>query len=195
MKLSQRHFADSVEVELGNEEFGYTIKTSGTRKRFSVDYMHFDPDVIEETEQANTWWRNAGVAWVVIGAFLTVLRYVDGNDLRVSFWLYLGVICLAVYRLGRTTFTSHSIDGGGRILLIKDRRAPSIIDELTSRRRTRLAQVYGEIDFDEDPEREVAKFKWLQSQGALSSEEAAAKINAIRAAEDDATAEPNLGVN
>lgn len=195
MKLKQRHFADSVEVELGDEEFGYTIKTSGSKKRFSVDYMRFDPEVIEETEQANTWWRNAGVAWVVIGVFVTALRYADGNGVRLSFWLYLGVICLAIYRLGRTSFTSHAIEGGGRILLINDRRAPSILEELTARRRTRLAEVYGEIDFDEDPEREVAKFKWLESEGALSSEDVAAKIGAIRAAENDAPEEPSVGVN
>lgn len=195
MKLTQRHFADSVEVEFRDEEFDYTIKTSGSKKRFSVDYMRFDPEVIEETEQANTWWRNAGALWVAIGAILTALRYADGEGLKISFWLYLGVICLAIYLLGRATFTSHSIDGGGRILLIKDGRASSLIEELTARRRTRLAQVYGEIDFDEDPEREVAKFKWLESQGALSGEDAAAKIAAIRAAEDGATAEPDIGVN
>lgn len=195
MKLKQRHFADSVEFEFGDDEFDYTIKSSGSKKRFSVDYMRFDPEVIEEIEQANTWWRNAGVAWVVIGVFLTGLRYANGGELSLSFWLYLGIVCLAVYRLGRTSFLSHAIEGGGRILLIKDGRAPAILEELTERRRTRLAKVFGEVDPDEDPEVEVAKLKWLEGQGALSSEDVAAKISEIRAAENEGQEDPTQRVN
>jgi hypothetical protein len=174
---------------LRRAEFDYAIKSAGSKKRFSVDYMDLDPEVMEETEQSNTWWRNVGVAWLVIGGFLTAFRYGGDDGLRISFWLYLGVVCLAIYRFGRTTFTHHAIGRSGQILLIKDRKASSILDELTARRRRRLADVYGEIDFDEDPEREVAKFRFLESQGAFSSEEAAAKISAIRAAEADAPEE------
>jgi hypothetical protein len=195
VKLTQRHFGDSIEVEFRDEEFDYTIKTSGSKKRFSVDYTHFDPAVVEESEQANTWWRNVGAAWVIIGGVFTAIRYSEGQGLRVSFWLYLGIVCLAVYRFGRTAFTHHALDGGGRVILIKNRKATELLGELIARRKVRLAAVYGGIDFDEDPDREIAKFKWLESQGALSSEDAADRIHAIRTAAHDTSDESDLGVN
>lgn len=102
-------------------------------------------------------------------------------------------MCLGIYRLSRTTFTYHALTGGGRLVLIKDSKAPSILQQLTSRRNAILLNLYG--DFDADPENEIAKFKWLERQGVLSRRQADARIGEIQATLNKATDEPAPEVN
>ncbi|MCH9651913.1 MAG: hypothetical protein K0U98_27035 [Deltaproteobacteria bacterium] len=185
MKIFQRHFFETVELDLGETEFVYTLKSAGSKNKFSVDYIDFDPTVQSEMEESNPWWRNVGVAWIALGMISTGLRLAGEEGFRVSLWFYLGLACLAVYRFGRTSFTRHSIGNEGRIVLINNGKIESILRELTSRRRGRLREVFGEIDFEADPAREIARFEWLKKEGALTDTEAAEKILAVREANED----------
>lgn len=185
-----------MQIELGEEEFVYTIKSAGSKKTFSVDYMEFDPKPIEESEDGNVWWRNVGIAWIALGILITGLRYADGGDgLRMSFWFFLGVMFLGIYYAGKTAFTHYSIGRGGQILLIKNDKASSILREIEARRKVRLRETFGKVDPEADAEREIAKFKWLQREGAITSGEASARIQEILAARETESEEPALDVN
>jgi hypothetical protein len=180
MELSQRHLFNRTAFHFGEDEFRYTLKDGSGTRSFSVDYWNFNPD-FTDLEESNVWWRNAGLIWVAIGLVQVGARYAKDGALGGSLWLSLGVICLLVYRFARTRYTVHA----GRdftIVLIKDKQHAQILAELTKRRQGRLARALGEIDFEAEPEREIAKFAWLAEQGAITKEEAGERIARVRQA-------------
>ena len=106
MELSQRHLFNRTTFQFGEDEFRYTLKDGSGSRSFSVDYGNFNPD-FTDLEESNVWWRNAGLIWVAIGVGQVGLRYANEGTIGGSFWLSLGVICLLVYRFGRTRYTVH----------------------------------------------------------------------------------------
>jgi len=183
MKLTQKRFSNRTEFDLRENDFSYTIRDSSGSRSFTFDYADFNPNS-EHLEENNAWWRNAGLIWVVIGVLQLGAQYVQEGAFRGSIWLVLGIGCLVAYRVARTSYTIHSSDYGN-VLIIQDKQHQKIFDELTSRRRTRLASALGEINPNQPPESEIAKFEWLVEQGAISEQEAAQKIAIVRSGAEE----------
>ncbi len=119
--------------------------------------------------------------WVVIGIVQIAARYAQEGRLQGSFWLVLGIGCLVVFRVARTAFTVHPA-GDDQVATIRDKQHSTIVETLVTKRQERLARALGDVDMSQDPDREIAKFKWLAEQGAISEQEAAEKIGVVLAA-------------
>lgn len=174
MRITQRRFTNRTEFEFGDESLEYSVRDSNGRRAFTLDYLDFKRGS-GTLEERNAWWRNAGILWVAIGVVQMLVWYSQSGVLRSSFWFLLGVVCLGVYRLSSATYSVHDTPEG-RIFVLRDRKHDRILEELDARRRHRLKDLHGEVNLTNGPDHEVAKFKWLADQGAITKEERDQKI-------------------
>lgn len=131
--------------------------------------------------ERNEWIRNVGYLWLAIGILQVSFAVLSDRPLTgTGFWVLVGTACLLWYRFRQIQFTVLQSDQGA-ILVINDNQHDQILGELKSRRIRRLREAYGEVDFSNDVRHELEKFRWLERTGALSRDEAAAKIAEIEA--------------
>ena len=55
--------------------------------------------------------------------------------------------------------------------MVKNKQHDNLISEISSRRKGQLLSWYGELDYSNDPNAELEKFKWLMSEGAIGEVE------------------------
>ena len=169
MNLSQKNLSNRTDFTFGDDLLEYTIKDQNGRRTFSVEYGAIDTDS-GEMEERNAWYRNVGFFWILLGAFIIFSQYADSGEVRGSVWLTLGIICFALYGMLKTTYTTLDSDKG-RIFIIKDSSHDEIMEAIETRRKEQWLRWYGTIDFNNEPDKEIGKFKWLADRNAISEEE------------------------
>jgi hypothetical protein len=169
MEITQKKFSNTTTFDFRIDRLRYAIKDSSGRHAFDVDYADVTSD-ISELDERNAWFRNAGFFWIALGILQIILRYSETGQLLGSLWLWLGLGCLALYRIVRTSFSIVSI-GSGRISVIKDSQHDKIMAELMGRRKKYFLEAHGQVNLANDPERELAKFKWLRDEEIISDAE------------------------
>jgi hypothetical protein len=131
----------------------------------------------ERVEQ-NAWLRNAGILCLIIGVVNAGIFLLEADHLKTLVWLISGVICLAIHWTSKTEFTVLSCDAG-EILIIKDNKHDQILEEIRRRRKNLIMGLYENINFENNPEDEVAKFLWLKDQGYISEKKLRSIIEQI----------------
>jgi hypothetical protein len=179
MEIRQKRFGNHHTFEFGDTHLTFRYKDRSGEGEIEAAYSDL-PEKSSVVIQQNEWLRNAGLLWCGIGALQIGIAISRGATLAGSgFWALLGVLCLAVYRLRRVRFTVYRVPEGS-IFVIQGKGHDEILAELSKRRRTQLRDWYGEINLENDPDREIAKFKWLEKQQALTPAEASEKIAQIQ---------------
>ena len=87
-----------------------------------------------------------------------------------SMWLTLGLICLITYRFKTTHYTIVDAEKG-RIFIIQDAQHSKILDEISIRRNKQWKLWYGSVNYENDPQSELIKFKWLLDKNVISEDE------------------------
>lgn len=169
MTIVQKKASNRAEFQFGTENLRYSIKDPSGTHSYSIEYESI-PTVHSEMEERRVWFRNAGWLWVIIGIAQIVFRFTEDRQLGFPFWLLLGAGCLGYYYYSSTKFLVFSTDAG-RIFVIDDRDRERIIAEFTRRRIDQLKRRYARIIDPANPERESARFGWLEKQGVISTDE------------------------
>lgn len=156
--------------------FGYEDKTGSGDSDF---YYSDIPKKSSVRIEQNDWLKNVGFLWLILGAFQVGLSlYTDSFSIAKTFWAFLGTVCLAWFYLTKVKYTVFQTERGG-IFVIQGKDHEKIIDEIMARRNRQLLDWYGNINYENDPEKEKSKFKWLCEQGVISSEDMDIKIAQI----------------
>lgn len=190
MEIHQKRFSNKIGFSFGKDKLAYSVKDRSGTHTFDIYYGDIPKDR-QELEEKNDWYRNVGIFWVLIGVVQIIYRYHETGVLKGSVWLMLGVICFIVYAVAKTRFTIIPTQSG-KIFIIQNKQHAKILEEIEGRRKKQLYEWYGEIDFSNDPNKEIAKFKWLANQGIIDENEMRDKINQIISANKKATPEPDL---
>lgn len=179
--IRQKKFSTQHTFTLSESSFNFAYKEklgSG-----DMDVMYADLPVKTSVRiDANHWLRNVGYIWVAVGSAMLTLGIIRGDYRGQAFWLLVGLVCLAFYKLSKVSYTVFSVSGGAILVIQDGKKHDQIVSELRQRRRQQLLALYGEVNFDNEPEREVAKFEWLAQNDVLSQAEADEKIRQVRAA-------------
>lgn len=179
--IRQKKFSTQHTFTLSESSFNFAYKEklgSG-----DMDVMYADLPVKTSVRiDANLWLRNVGYIWVAVGSAMLTLGIIRGDYRGQAFWLLVGLVCLAFYKLSKVSYTVFSVSGGAILVIQDGKKHDQIVSELRQRRRQQLLALYGEVNFDNEPEREVAKFEWLAQNDVLSQAEADEKIRQVRAA-------------
>ena len=176
--FKQKKFSNKTTFEFGDETLTYTVEDKGGGGDFSFYYSDFPQNSTMKIEK-NGWLKNVGLIWVAIGVLQLCIAIGTQSSLSgKGFWLFIGLICLVVYRIAITKYSVFRLENG-TVYIIKDKKHDKIIEEIYDRRKKQLLLWYGEINTDNDAENEIAKFRWLQNQNVISKEEADKKIAEI----------------
>ena len=179
MEILQKKLTNNTKFEFGEEKLTYTVKDSSGSQSFLAEYSSIPADMSEFVEQ-NAWYRNVGIAWLVISGFQMAHWFSESGTLKISLWLILGAIFFAIYMLAKTDYSILNTENG-RIFIIKDAKHDRILNELYRRKQDQLLASYGDINYSNDPNNELAKFNWLANEGVITESEREEVENKLRA--------------
>lgn len=181
MKIVQKKRSNKHTFTFNDESFNFAYEDKNGSGDVDIDYADFPQKFSVRIEQ-NEWLRNVGYLWCAIGAFqLGYAVYTAAPLSGKGFWLFLGLGSLAWAHFSTVKYSVFHTDRGN-VFVIQDKRHDEIIKELNIRRKKQLLEWYGEINFANDPQKEINKFRWLSEQNALSREEAEIKIAQVELA-------------
>lgn len=176
MKIEQKKLSNRHTFDFQEKSFNFAYKDRSGSGDVDVAYANLSSKSSIKIED-NSWWRNAGYIWCGIGVLNIVFGLTTGQGVAGrAFWLIVGLACLVVYWATRVKYTVLGFEGGSVFIIQDGKTHDSILNELIARRKAQLLSLYGEVDIENDLEREKAKFEYLCQQGVISREEADAKI-------------------
>jgi hypothetical protein len=176
MKIEQKKLSNKHTFTFNEKNFNFAYKDRSGSGDVDVAYANLSSKSSIKIED-NSWWRNAGYIWCGIGLLNIGYGLANGQGAAGrGFWLIVGLVCLAVYWVSRVKYTVIGFEGGSIFIIQDNKTHDSIRNELMKRRKAQLLSLYGEVDLENDLEREKAKFEYLCEQGVISKEEADAKI-------------------
>jgi hypothetical protein len=146
----------------------------------------------ERFVERNTWWRNVGAIWVVLGAVLTSMDWAKTQVLGLSIWLPLGAGCLVWYAMRIRRFVVVA-SPRANVLVIDDASAAAILAEIDRRRAAQLRDRFDYLSPDESPEQQRHRVLWLQRQGSLDDHEVSARLLQIDLMAQSPSADPRQG--
>lgn len=195
MKIEQKKLSNQHSFTFNSDSFNFAYRDKSGSGDVDIPYAEFPLKSSVQIEK-NLWLRNVGYLWCLLGLFQVGSAIFASEPLTgKGFWLVLGIACLLWSHFTTVTYSVFRTDKGA-VFVIQDRKShDQIIDEITSRRRKQLLSWYGEINFDNDLEREIAKFKWLAEQKVLSAEQADQKIALAQAAFHAKENAPSITLN
>ncbi|STQ91538.1 hypothetical protein [Iodobacter fluviatilis] len=129
--------------------------------------------------EQNDWLKNVGCLWLILGVFQAGFAIYAGYfTIAKALWVFLGAMCLAWFYFTKIKYTVFHAEKGSLFIVQTDSH-DRIIEEIMARKNKQLLAWYGNIDFDNEPEREKSKFKWLCDQGVITNEVLEMKIAQI----------------
>lgn len=161
MKIEQKKNGTKVEFDFQDDFLYYKIKDGNGSNSFNIRYEDIT-NSITEFEERNSWYKNVGLFWAILGVIDMAL-----NRTKLSLWLVLGIIFYGLYYYYQTSYskidaTSHNL------LIIKNDKHDEIIKEVFNHRNDYLKANYGKINKENDKNNELNKFKWLRNLGVLA---------------------------
>lgn len=181
MQIKQKRFSTTHSFTFEDESFNFKYKDATGSAEADIRYADLPKDSSTRIEK-NPTWRNLGIMWLVIGTIIFVSNTQLDGTLRIGgLWFLMGCICLGVYHFTQISFTVFPINNGGVFIIQDGKTHDRILDELMTRRKHQLLAWLGDIDPEGEPEKEIAKFRWLVEQDVLSAQEGEARIAQVRA--------------
>ena len=182
MKIEQKKLSNVHTFDFKDKFFNFAYKDKSGSGDVDVAYANLSSKSSIKIED-NTWWRNAGYVWCVIGILNVGMGLAAGEGAAGrGFWLLVGLVCLGVYYATQVKYTVIGFEGGNVFVIQDGKTHDQVIAELMTRRKGQLLSLFGEVDMESNLERERSKFEYLKDQGILSTEEADAKIRQATAA-------------
>ena len=178
MEIKQSRNSNRIRYVFGEDELQYNLEDTSGSRSFSVGYTDISRDRQTLLER-NQWLGNVGLLWLALGAVLTVVSFF-GEKGSISFWIWIGTGCYAVYRLRTTRFTIVPSEKGN-LLVIDDEEGKRILGEIESRRAAQFKAEYDFMPENDTPEQLRGRFKWLHREGVLTDDELKARLEMVDA--------------
>lgn len=172
--LTQKRFSTRTRFELGPSDFSYRLDTDDSSRTYRMEYADLSADR-ETLIERNSWYRNVGLLWIVIGLFSAVATYLDKQQLSAPIWLWLGIFCYGVYHFRVIRYQIIPAERCN-VVIIDDASGIEVIRELQARRSRQLRQRYDYLAVDEHPEQQRNRIEWLAKQGVLDVNEVSARL-------------------
>ena len=174
----QKRLSNRMRFAFGEEKLAYTFEDSQHRASYAIEYDDVPFTQVEFTERFEAL-RATAILWAVLGVFYLIRAVTDGQVSITALVLFaLAALSYYGYRTLDSSFTVFDTPMG-RLLIAQDRQHDEILGEIVNRRRAMILRSHGEVDADNDPEQERAKFAWLRARGVITEDEYQAKLREI----------------
>lgn len=186
MEIVQKKKGNIHTFTFKEDSFNFAYKDKSGSGDTDFNYAEFPKKSSIKIEQ-NDWLRNVGVLWCALGVFqVGSALYFNKSLSGTGFWLFIGLACLAWYLFSKVIYSVFQAENGN-VFIIHDKNHNKIIEELTGRRKIQLLKWYGDINPQNEMQREIEKFKWLVEQDVLSKDESESKIAQVELLHQDAS--------
>lgn len=169
MKIRQSLLSFKTEFEFGKDKLKYKTKHSDGGHSFEIEYALIPSEASEYFEKSS-WIRNMSFFWILCGAIITGYRYFSLNQISLSLWVPVGIICYIFYFLFKKEYSVFHTEKGP-LFIIKDSKYDTIAKEIDDRRKGQLYLWHGQIDYENDPQTEMNKFEWLLENNVITQKE------------------------
>ena len=180
MKFKQSKSGYKLIFTFNDNKLHYAYKASDGFGDYDINYADFSSKSHTIIEQ-NDWCKNVGTLWILLGIVLNLYRYYTIHlfDKIGIIIIGLGISCILWTTFRKIKFTIFNTPQGN-VLIIKNGKHDKIVNEIQSRRKKQLFELYSQIDFNNNIENEIKKFEWLREENILSPKEANDKILQIK---------------
>ncbi|WP_340679777.1 hypothetical protein [Paraglaciecola sp.] len=175
MEIIQKKRSNKHTFKFMDDHFNFAYEDKSGSGDTDLNYADVPKKASIKIEQ-NDWLRNVGYLWCALGVFQ--LGYAIYSDAPISgkgFWLMVGLGCVTWAHFSKVKYSVFNMERAS-VFVIHDKNHDTIMDELISRKKLQLLKWYGEVNPENDLEREISKFKWLAEQDVISKEESDKKI-------------------
>lgn len=174
LTVEQKRFTNRTRFEFGEDEFRYSLHTENSSHSRSMEYAELSTER-ETLIERNSWWRNLGLVWMGLGAVFSVMSYVEQEVLRVSIWLWVGMVCYGVYWLRTVRYVVIPAERQN-VFVIQDGKSERILEELEKRRVQQLRKRYDYVSLNEHPDQQRHRIEWLRKNKVLDEHEASSRL-------------------
>lgn len=166
MEIKQSSWSNHTSFDFKSDGFGYSVKDrSGSRTQF-IKFLDLNLSALSEIEEKNSYFRNVGGVWLVIGLFCLAVQSYGGALV----WGGLGFICTIVYWVARTKFKVIQ-SNYGNIYIIVDVKTDEILSTISKGFNKAVMEQVGAINYTETFESEKTKYQNLQRNGIIDESE------------------------
>ncbi|MBN1402841.1 MAG: hypothetical protein JW942_00035 [Opitutales bacterium] len=168
LRFTQKRGGRRTRISIDNGGVDYEFKSLGGDSSFRASHEQIDPDSSHVVEKEGRL-IITGILLAATSLASLALTFVDGG-LTLVFPVVLMLLAAVNVSLGLYMSVSYSVlrTDKGRILIIEDAQHDSILKALHTQRVTALRTKYLQIDHDNAPRAEVAKYNWLRKAGAIT---------------------------
>lgn len=191
LRLEQKRAGAKTFFEFGEDALRYGLDDGNASRTWTIEYAELSVDR-ERFVERNTWWRNVGAIWVVLGTVLTAMDWTKTQVFGLSIWLPLGAACLVWYALRIRRFIVVP-SPRANVLVIDDASAAAVLAEIDRRRAAQLRDRFDYLSPDESPEQQRHRVLWLQRQGSLDDHEVSARLLQIDLMAQSPSTDPRQG--
>ena len=176
---TQKKFSNVHTFIFEKDSFNFSYVDKSGSADVDVRYIDF-PKKSSVSIERNQWLRNVGVLWTVLGLVQVAMAVYSGNfALSKMFWIVLGLGCLAWSEYSKVIYSVFKTNNGN-VFVIQDKQHDQIIAEINQNKKNQILRWYGDIDFDNEVNNEINKFKWMFDENVISKDELEQNIQKIR---------------
>ena len=175
MILKQYKNNNRIQFEFKEYGINYTLVDSSIKKTEFIPYENIENDSYELFEK-NDYYKNNAIYTGVVGVIFLAINIIYQTTLWS--WLFL-IACptfAILFKRSKTDFKVINVEDKIDIYIIKDEKFEEINSLIYSKRNEYLKENYYAIDYDNDVNSEIGKFKWLRNIGVINDRE----FNVIR---------------
>jgi hypothetical protein len=181
--ITQKRFGNRLSFEFGPERLLYSWRDGDGERRFSVPYEMIDvasttTTTINNSEFVQRLLLVPLVIWVVsmvlaktnplTAQILFDVAAVTGIPLLICKFFGL---CAVKFEELPLVPSSNGTATDPPLRIIFDKNHDIVLSEINTRWRGRMKQLHGAVDFDNDTERELDKFRWLVKHDVIDDAE------------------------
>lgn len=172
MEFIQSRMATKIDFKFEDDELVYAMKDNTSELSFDVAYEKI-PKRSQVFHEKNLWLRNVGYIWVALGAGFTLYNIFVADIVRMSFWFWIGLGCLAFYKFTQSEYAYFDTEEG-RVLVLKDGNYQEIMSQIVGRRKEAYLDWFNRLEFENGDQIERA-LEYLVQEKVLTKAEASEK--------------------
>ncbi len=196
--FTQKGYGWTISISLDKNSIAYNYASRSGESSFSVDYEQVDPQSGSYVEKNPLLLSSALL--ILFFAIVEAVRCATGTGMAGLAGLLAGTatgLFTALALHGRRAF-STIVTAKGRMLIACDKAHDEILRALHTRRVTVLRGKYLQIDHQNLPRAELAKYNWLRQMAAITDIEHAQFASMLRGGTDPAPGQrqpPTISLN
>ncbi len=171
MKKLQKRTNVEATFEFGETDLVYSLHYGSSVSKVVTDYFEIVPQRKFVARRDWSKFGFGGLLTLIAGAAIAAETYVRGVQPLSALWFAPALAVLVGFLFVRNHFRVFEASGDP-IWIIEGSDSREIIAEIELRRRDRIAQIYGAINYANEPELEFNKIEWLVLESVFTRDEA-----------------------